>query len=418
MLLIKYVLLSAGVGLLLAGLGVLLPDLYRVRRGRIFPPGSAAPPVRLFLVLRLVSLGLVLFLVGAAIAVVPSGQAGVRVSQLYGVRPGTLYPGVHFLLPLVDDLATFDTREHVLNTAASEDPKKKTEVLSVQSKEGLVVGLVLTVRYRLDPRRLDFIKTNLTESPEVDLVPPIVGAVFRQLAPSYDVKEIFSSKREELRSKAAEKIQEILGADGILVRDVMLRDIVLPPEYARGLEGILLKEQENERLVYDLQVKEKEVRAAELEAEAQKAREVKAAEAQAQVRVLQAKGEADAMQHTLPLKEKQIEQTRLEALAHKEATLMNAEAAAQAKLIDSKADVERDRLMADAEANRIRVTAAADGERMRTEAEVLKDNPLLIQKIVAEKLSDKMQIMMVPMDGRDFFANDIFRGATKTLANR
>ena len=39
----------------------------------------------------------------------------------------------------------------------------------------------------------------------------------------------------------------------------------------------------------------------------------------------------------------------------------------------------------------------------------LKTNPLLIQKIVAEKLSDKVQIMMVPMDGKFFFANDVLR---------
>jgi hypothetical protein len=37
------------------------------------------------------------------------------------------------------------------------------------------------------------------------------------------------------------------------------------------------------------------------------------------------------------------------------------------------------------------------------------DNPLLIQKIVAERLSDKMQIMVVPTDGRNFFASDVFR---------
>jgi regulator of protease activity HflC (stomatin/prohibitin superfamily) len=215
----------------------------------------------------------------------------------------------------------------------------------------------------------------------------------------------------ELVQKAAEVITRKLGADGIVVRDVMLRDVVLPPEYAKGLEGMLLKEQQAERMVYELQIKEKEVRSAELEAEAQKAREVKAAEGAARVRVLQAQAEADAMQHTLPLKEKQIQQSRLEAEARKESTLLNAEAAAQAKIIDGKADAERDRMMADAEANRIRVTSSADSERMRLEAAVLKDNPLLIQKIVAEKLSDKMQIMMVPMDGRDFFANDIFRGA-------
>jgi hypothetical protein len=66
---------------------------------------------------------------------------------------------------------------------------------------------------------------------------------------------------------------------------------------------------------------------------------------------------------------------------------------------------------ADADANRIRVTAAADAERMKFEAAVLKSNPMLIQKIIAERLSDKLQIMMVPMDGKNFFASDVMRSA-------
>jgi regulator of protease activity HflC (stomatin/prohibitin superfamily) len=128
------------------------------------------------------------------------------------------------------------------------------------------------------------------------------------------------------------------------------------------------------------------------------------------VRVLQAKAEADAMQYTLPLKEKQIQQTRLESEARKEATVKNAEASAQAKVIDSKAELERRNLLADAEANRIRVTAKADLERMQGEAAVLKQSPLLINKIIAERLSDKLQIMMVPADGKYFFASDVLRG--------
>ena len=195
------------------------------------------------------------------------------------------------------------------------------------------------------------------------------------------------------------------------MREVLLRDLLLPTEYAKGLEGLLLKEQESDRLGTEQDIKLKEVRIAELEADAQKARDVKQAEAQAQVRVLQAKAEADAMQYTLPLKQKQIEQTKLEAQARKEATLQNAEAAAQAKIIDSKAEVERQHNLSEAEANRIRVTAAADAERMKFEASVLKSNPMLIQKIIAERLSDKLQIMMVPMDGKNFFANDVMRSA-------
>jgi len=286
----------------------------------------------------------------------------------------------------------------------------------VQSREGLTIGLTVAVRYRLDARRLDFIHANLPQPVGEQIVAPVVTTVFRQATPAYLVREVFATRREELRQQTAAAITSRLSADGIVVKEVMLRDVVLPAEYAKGLEGLLLKVQENERLGFETDIKQKQVRIAELEAEADKTREIKQAEAAAQVRVLQAKSEADAMQYTLPLKQKQIEQTRLESEARKEATVKNAEAAAEAKVIDSKAELERRRLMADAEANRIRVTSAADAERLKLEAAVLRQNPLLIQKIIAERLSDKLQIMMVPTTGTNFFASDVFQSAFRNGA--
>jgi regulator of protease activity HflC (stomatin/prohibitin superfamily) len=404
---LRALLLLGGVGLISAGVGRVAYAFYRAWRTLSLEPGRPWPRVPRRPSLGLAAAGVLTLLIHQAIAVVPSGFAGVRVSQLSGTRPGTLYPGVHFVKPLLEDVALFDTRDRVLATSVE---GKDGEALRVQSREGLGLGLAVTVRYRLDPARLDYIHGHLPSPVERELVPPVVSTAFREVVPRYTVREVFAVKRAEVRDQAAQMITDRLAADGIVIKEVMLRDIALPPEYAKGLEGLLLREQENERMAYDIQIKEKQVKTAELEAEAQKAREVKHAEGQAQVKVLQAKAEADAMQHTLPLKQKQIEQTRLEAEARKEATLKNAEASAQAKLIDTRAEVEKSRLMADADANRTRVTAAADAERMRQEASVLTDNPLLIQKIVAERLSDKMQIMMVPMDGRDFFATDVLRG--------
>jgi regulator of protease activity HflC (stomatin/prohibitin superfamily) len=401
MLILRGLLVAAGV-LAFAGAALrTLRDGYRRRRS-LDPP----EPGRLRSATILALLGTALVLGGAAVVVVPGGHAGVRYSQISGVRPGTLYPGIHVVNPLFESVTLYDVRDRLMSAG---DAKNKTQPLKAQSREGLVIGLVLGIRYRLDAARLDYIQAALPADIDGELVQPAVATTFREVLPQYLVRDIFAARREEIRQKAADMITKRLAGDGILVKEVSLRDIVLPPEYARGLEALLLKEQANDQLDTELQIKQKQVRQAELEAEADKVREVKAAEAQAQVHVLQAKAEADAMQHTLPLKEKQIQQARLEADARKETTLKDAQAQADASVIKGKGEAERDRLMADVEANRIRVTGAADSERMRLEAEVLKDNPLLIQKIVAERLSDKMQIMMVPMDGHNFFANDIFR---------
>ena len=433
MLALKYILIVLGVGLF-SGAGILLAyDVYvseRLRRlinrqRETSEPGVVIPQsprpfgsLRWRLAQRLAAIAVLPILLALSIVVVPDGSAGVRISQIWGARPGTLYPGVHIITPLIDSVALYDTREQVYSTRVSEEDKQhKGEVLTVQAREGLNIGLAVSVRYRLDPRRLDSIHSNLPQPVGEQVVSPVVTTIYRQLAPNYITREIFATKREELRSKASEAITARLAGDGIVVREVLLRDLQLPEEYAKGLEGLLLKEQEDERLTTEQGIKFKQVKIAELEAEADKSRSVKQAEAQAQVRVLQAKAEADAMQYTLPLKQKQIEQTKLEAQARKEATLQNAEAAAQAKVIDSKAEVERQRNLSEAEANRIRVTAAADAERLKFEAAVLKSNPMLIQKIIAERLSDKLQIMMVPMDGRNFFASDVMRSAFSGLGS-
>jgi len=423
MLALKYLLMCGGLGMILVAVGILSYDLYNeiLYRRALATPGASIPSEPRTRWRTSIALGLLAWgpiLLAFSIVVVPTGMAGVRVSETSGTVPGTLYPGVHMVEPLLEDVALFDTRDQVFTTGISEDGKVaaenvagKPQLLNVQAKEGLTLGLAITVRYKLDPKRLDYIQGNLPHPVEKEIVPPVVASVWRELIPNYTVRDVFSAKREEVRQRAAGMITQKLAADGIIVKEVMLRDIRLPEEYAKGLETLLLKEQENDRMSVETELKQKQVRIAELEAEATKVQQIKQAEGEAQVHVLQAKGEADAMQYTLPLKEKQIQQSKLEAEARKEATIQNAEASAQAKIIDSKAETERRKLLAEAEANRIRLTAAADAERMQSEATILKQNPLLINKIVAEKLSDKLQIMMVPADGK-FFMNDVLRNMT------
>ena len=418
MIALKVLLTVAGVLLMAAALTIPLYRLWlRIRYAQkktsgdetVVEPESIAwrGPVALALV------GCLPLLVAMSMVVVPSGMGGVKVSQIGGTIPGTLYPGLHFVTPLVETVQTFDLREHLF-TAGNVEPGGKAAAekagLSVQSREGLNIGLAVTVRYRLDPNKLSSVQAHMPQPVDKQLVPPVVASAWRELAPSYTVREIFSTKREDVRAAAAATITRKLGADGILVEEVMLADIQLPEQYAKGLEGLLLKEQEDDQMAVMTDIQQKQVKIAELEAEAAARQKEKQAEGNAHSRVIEAKGEADAMQYTLPLKQKQIEQSRLEATARKEATIQNAQADAEAKVIDSKAELQRRNLLAEAEASRVRLMATANAERMTSEAELLNKSPLLINKIVAERLSDKIQVVMVPSDGKFFFANDVFKG--------
>ncbi|HEV2299599.1 MAG TPA: SPFH domain-containing protein [Candidatus Acidoferrales bacterium] len=432
MLFIRGILFATGFAAIAIAAGLLAYDFFvaleldRLLR-RLFPkaaPESEEPPrprreIHWHQAAKLAAQGALPILVALSIVVIPDGYAGLRISQISGVRPTTLYAGMHFVVPFIQRIAAYDIRDQVYCTAGDEASRKSEPFLEVEAQEGLPLGLAVSVRYRLDPSRLAFIDANLPRPSVPDaslsreqgiaqlIVGPVVESAFRDAAPDYVVRDIFSSKRIEFRQRVAQAVTARLAQDAIAVKEVLVQRIVLPPEYAQGLEGLLLKEQESERMNFEQEIQQKQVKVAEYQAEANKVRFVKQAEANAQSRVIAAKAESDSMQFTLPLKQKQIEQARLEAKARKEATLENAQADAQAKVIDSQAEQQRQELLAKAEADRIRVTGAAEAQELQLEAAALRGNPLLIQKIVAERLSDKVRIMMVPMDGKFFFTNGV-----------
>ncbi|MGA8490441.1 MAG: SPFH domain-containing protein [Terriglobales bacterium] len=166
MLFLKYLLLWGGVGMTAVAAGILAYDVYLEMKHRQALAAAVAgplPPVpqgrwRISLALALLGWGPIVLSLG--IVVVPSGMAAVRVSQTSGTLPGELYPGAHFLVPLTENIVLFDTRDQLFTTGAVEDAgagKGKPEPLNVQAKEGLTLGLSITVRYRLDPKHLDYI---------------------------------------------------------------------------------------------------------------------------------------------------------------------------------------------------------------------------------------------------------------------
>src|SRR5947209_4422666 len=135
MLTVKYLFETAGFAMLAAAAALLLYDLYRLQQGQ-----DTSHALRCQRVGRLAGLALIPLLCGISIQVVPAGMAGVRVSQISGTVPGTLYPGLHFVFPLVESLALFDVRDQLFRTTIGEK-----EPLKVQTKEGLSVGLAVAV---------------------------------------------------------------------------------------------------------------------------------------------------------------------------------------------------------------------------------------------------------------------------------
>jgi len=326
------------------------------------------------------------------------GSVAVRTNPFTGGSDEFAAGPVWVWRPL-QELRTFVLRDQVYRPAQG---RRAAGEAPYQSVEGLSLGVDLVVRYALDPARLKQVARTLPEDIGGQIVAPAVHGVAYKVLSRHTVREIFSAQRAEVQAAIEVELRGRLAGDGIVLRSVQIGQVDLPEDYRRGMDKLLAEELETEKMRYTLELKEKRVRQTELEAQADKVRRETAAAAAAQEQVIAAKAQEEAMRHVLPFKAKQIEQRRLEAEAAKESRLKQAEANAQARRIEAAGEAESRQKLADAEAYRLDRVGRVNTEQMAREGAVLSRHPLLIHKTVADKLSDKVQVIIAPAgtDGR------------------
>jgi len=343
---------------------------------------------------------------------VAPGEIGVRVNRLTG-GASEFRAGSVLVLPGLHELRTYALRDRVFRPAqgASADGAG-----AYQSSEGLSIGVDLAVRYALDPARIGATARNLPDDIDGQVVAPQVQGIAYRILTRYSVREIFSTKRAEIQQSVEAELRTRLAADGIVLRSVQVGRIDLPADYKRGMEALLAQELETEKMRYTLELKDKQVKEAALDADAEKVKREKAAEAAGNEQVIAAKAQEEAMKHVLPFKEKQIQQRQLEAEADKVSRIKAAEGNAQARRIEAAGEADSRTKLADAEVYRLEKIGKTTSEQMARDGALITRHPLLIQKTMADKLSDKIQVIIAPTPADGGFIGAALLGGARNGA--
>jgi regulator of protease activity HflC (stomatin/prohibitin superfamily) len=342
------------------------------------------------------------------------GEVGVRINRFTGDisewREGNV-----LVLPGLHDIRVFALRDQ---TYQPEQIRRAEGAAPLQSVEGLSFGVDLSVRYALDATKLRATSKTLPDNISGEVVEPAVQGVIYKVFARYTVREIFSTKRVEIQQTIEKELADKLAADGLVLRAVQMGKVDLPADYRRGMNGLLAEELATEKMRYTLELKDKRVKEIALDGEAEKVRREKAAEASAREQIIAAKGQEEAMKHVLPFKQRQIEQRQLEAEADKQSRIRVAEGSAQARRVEAGGEADARQKLADAEAYRVERVGKSNAEQMAREGALVTQHPLLIQKTLADKLSDKVQVIIAspPADGGFIGANLI--GTPKRTAEK
>lgn len=211
---------------------------------------------------------------------VPAGH--VSVATLFGkVIQEPYQPGLHFPVNPLYRWSDYDARQ-----------KTHMETAEVPSQDQLTTKIDVSVQYRIKADMAPMILTN-TGSVEqviaVHLVPKLRSVLREQGKTIKRAEDFFLEETQnQLQMALMESLQESLEENGLMVTEVLIRDITLPQFINQAIERKKEREQEAERQKAELDRFRTEQQQLVAEAEAKR----EAAEQEAQQRVLLADAQA------------------------------------------------------------------------------------------------------------------------------
>ncbi len=125
---------------------------------------------------------------------------------------------------------------------------KQEEAMDVLDKNGLSISVDVTIRFYPLFDKIGYIHEKFNTSYIEKLVIPEARSSVRQVMGRYTAEEIYSTKRSEVEAAIKTETSEVLIANNIQMKALLIRSINLPAQIKQAIENKL--EQEQEALAY------------------------------------------------------------------------------------------------------------------------------------------------------------------------
>ncbi len=210
---------------------------------------------------------MVLGVLTACFVQVGSGQVGVK--TLFGkVEPDVLTSGMNFVNPLMDvKLMDIKTQNYTMSAIRDEGNKTGDDAIRVLTADGLEVVIDLTILYRVVPTEAPNLLREVGLDYTDKIVRPITRTRIRDNAVSYDAVSLYSSKREEFQDKISKSIDENFKNRGLILEQLLIRNIALPASVKGTIEEKIQAEQEAQKMQFVLQKEKQEAERKRVEAQ-------------------------------------------------------------------------------------------------------------------------------------------------------
>lgn len=229
----------------------------------------------------LIAVVVAIFVLSSSVFIVDQRQQAL-VLRLGEVSRVIKDAGLHFKVPLIENVVVYDSR--LLNI-----DMEPQEVIANDRKRLIVDAYA---KYRI-VNPLKFYQSVRTYSGLVLRLNPVLESSLREEAGSISLVDLISTKREEAMAKIKQQINEKAGNYGITVIDVRIVRTDLPSENSRAIYERMKAQHEKEARQTRAEGAEAALR---ITSAAEKERRVILAEANKEAQILKGEGDSEATQ--------------------------------------------------------------------------------------------------------------------------
>ena len=204
--------------------------------------------------------GFVFILLGilsSCIKQIDAGQVGVKV--LFGsIQNDVMGSGLHFINPLLD-IKKLDvkTQNYTMTGVNDESNQSADDAIRVLTSDGLEVTIDLTVLYRVISADAPRLLRETGDDYRDKIVRPITRTKIRDNAVYYQAVDLFGSKRDVFQQRIFKSIEEDFKKRGLLLEQLLVRNITLPNSVKASIESKINAEQDAKKMEFVL-LKEKQ----------------------------------------------------------------------------------------------------------------------------------------------------------------
>ena len=185
---------------------------------------------------------------------VPTGHVGVL--TLFGKVTGeTLGEGIHVINPLKS------VQKLTIQTQSIK------ESANVPSNEGLILALDTSLLFHLDRNKAADVYQKVGANYAEKIVEPTLRAAIRAATSAHTANALYTNARELVQQQIQDQLSAELGPRGVVIENVLLRDVQLPPLLKSSIEAKQQAEQDALRMSFILQKEKQEAERKRIEAQ-------------------------------------------------------------------------------------------------------------------------------------------------------